>query len=153
MFRTWESLAFRRAPPDQAQRDPVVAGARDRWFKSSRPDFDYAVGPVLVRTRRLLTAPSQVRFLPPQPEWSKAPSPRSKVINFGPWTWDFGLELGDRLTAGYGALNPAMQVQILLPEPFAQLRGRLTVGQDPLNVLMLVQFQPPQFANGSHPAG
>ena len=33
------------------------------------------------------------------------------------------------------------------------LRGRLTVGRDALNVLVLVRFQLPQLADGSHPAG
>ena len=60
---------------------------------------------------------------------------------------------GDRLTAGCRALNPVMQVQVLLPEPLKLMRGRLTVGRDALNVLVLVRFQPPQLTNGSHPAG
>src|SRR5688572_5174399 len=45
-----------------------------------------------------------------------------------------------------------MQVQVLLPEPWTLMRGRLTVGLDALNVLVLVRFQPPQLKNGSHPA-
>jgi hypothetical protein len=59
--------------------------------------------------------------------------------------------LGDRLTAGCRASgtaakrwSPVMQVQILLPEPFRLLRGRLTVGRGALNAAMLVRFQPPQ---------
>ena len=51
------------------------------------------------------------------------------------------------------AVVAVMQVQVLLPEPLELMRGRLTVGQDTLNVLMLVRFQPPQLRNGSHPAG
>jgi hypothetical protein len=42
--------------------------------------------------------------------------------------------LGDRLTAGLRALNPRVQVQVLLPEPVPTLRGRLTAGSDALNV-------------------
>ncbi len=44
-----------RAPPHHKSQDvgksgvPRAPGARDRWFKSSRPDFCNAVGPVLVR--------------------------------------------------------------------------------------------------------
>jgi hypothetical protein len=61
--------------------------------------------------------------------------------------------IGDRLTAGCRALNPEMQVQVLFPEPFALMQGRLTVGRDALNILVLVRFQPPQLTNGSHLAG
>ena len=44
---------------------PRVSGTRDRRFKSGRPDFD--CGGTRVGTgRRLLTARTQVRFLPPQ---------------------------------------------------------------------------------------
>ena len=45
---------------------PRASGARDRWFKSGRPDFDCG-GTRAGTGRRLLTAPTQVRFLPPQP--------------------------------------------------------------------------------------
>ena len=44
---------------------PRASGARDRGFKSGRPDFD--CGGARVGTgRRLLSVTSQVRFLPPQ---------------------------------------------------------------------------------------
>ena len=75
--------------------------------------------------RRLLTAPTQVRFLPPQlcalgraaevPGFNLA-----RRVRFPQGT------LGDRLTAGCRALNPVMQVQVLLPEPLQLMRGRLT---------------------------
>lgn len=45
---------------------PRASGARERGFKSRRPDFH--CGGIRAGTgRRLLTAPTQVRFLPPQP--------------------------------------------------------------------------------------
>lgn len=45
---------------------PRASGARDRRFKSGRPD--YRCGGTRAGTgRRLLIAPTQVRFLPPQP--------------------------------------------------------------------------------------
>ena len=73
---------------------------------------------------------------------------------------------GDGLTVRFLALNQAMGVRFPLPEPRYTawhaaadrvidqlLRGRLTVGRDALNVLVLVRFQPPQLTDGSHPAG
>ena len=59
---------------------------------------------------------------------------------------------GDRLAAGFLALNQATEVRTLLPELEhlsnvsidMPMRGRLTVGRDVLDVLMLVRFQPPQ---------
>ena len=44
---------------------PRVSGARDRRFKSGHPDFDCG-GTRVGTSRRLLTALTQVRFLPPQ---------------------------------------------------------------------------------------
>ena len=96
--------------------------------------------------RRLLTAPTQVRFLPPQPcaLGRAAEVPGFQPGEAGSTPAGHSNSFGDRLTAGCRALNPVMQVQILLPEPFRLLRGRLTVGRDALNVLVLVRFQPPQ---------
>ena len=55
-LRVWESLVLARA-----------SGARDRWFKSSHPDLLNDCGGTRAGTgRRLLTALTQVRFLPPQ---------------------------------------------------------------------------------------
>ena len=45
---------------------PRASGARDRRFKSGRPDFRCG-GTRAGTGRRLLIAPTQVRFLPPQP--------------------------------------------------------------------------------------
>ena len=44
---------------------PRVSGARDRRFKSGRPDLDCG-GTCVGTGRRLLTAPTLVRFQPPQ---------------------------------------------------------------------------------------
>ena len=44
---------------------PRASGARDRRFKSGRPDFDCG-GACVGTGRRLLSVTSQVRFLPPQ---------------------------------------------------------------------------------------
>ena len=61
---------------------PPALGAGDRWFESSRPDLITRCGGFRVGTDvRLLTAPTQVRFLPPQPYGRAsqlAMAPRSK---------------------------------------------------------------------------
>ena len=45
---------------------PRASGARERGFKSRRPDFDCG-GACVGTGGRLLSVTSQVRFLPPQP--------------------------------------------------------------------------------------
>ena len=66
--------------------------------------------------RRLLTAPTQVRFLPPQLVVPLAERQRCQISNLARRVRFPQGTLGDRLTAGCRALNPAMQVQILLPD-------------------------------------
>ena len=71
---------------------PRVSGARNRRFKSGRPDFD--CGGTRVGTgRRLLTAPTLVRFQPPQlcdtdgqADWRWQP-PRKRSSD-EPWGFD-----------------------------------------------------------------
>ncbi len=52
---------------------PRASGARDRGFKSRRPDFDCG-GACVGTGGRLLSVMSQVRFLPPQP-WIRKVKP------------------------------------------------------------------------------
>ena len=56
--KAWYSAGHRR--------EALVAGARDRGFKSRRPDFNCG-GACVGTGGRLLSVMSQVRFLPPQP--------------------------------------------------------------------------------------
>ena len=179
---------------------PRASGARDRRFKSGRPDFDCG-GARAGTGGRLLSVTSQVRFLPPQPSGRASQLAMARAFEAGrallpcgfdsrsfrldstcPWpigsgtslpSWTGGFDSrralcksGDGLTVRFLALNQAMGVRFPLPEPRHTtwhaaadrvidqlLRGRLTVGRDALNVLVLVRFQPPQLADGSHPAG
>ena len=61
---------------------PRASGARDRGFKSRRPDFDCG-GACVGTGGRLLSVMSQVRFLPPQPgngrasQWAMAAAPKA----------------------------------------------------------------------------
>ncbi len=71
---------------------PRVSGARDRRFKSGRPDFDCG-GACVGTGRRLLSVTPQVRFLPPQPcdtggqaNWRWQP-PRKRSSD-EPWGFD-----------------------------------------------------------------
>src|SRR5438445_12918371 len=121
-FRTWESLEFR------VPRAHEIAGSNPAVMTVHCGGFRAGTG------RRLLIAPTQVRFLPPQ---LCALGRAAKVPGFQPGEAGstpagHSNSFGDRLTAGCRALNPVMQVQILLPEPFRLLRGRLTVGRDAL---------------------
>ena len=63
--KAWYSAGHRR--------EALVAGARDRGFKSRRPDFDCG-GACVGTGGRLLSVTSQVRFLPPQP-WKRKGKP------------------------------------------------------------------------------
>ena len=71
---------------------PRASGARDRGFKSRRPDFDCG-GACAGTGGRLLSVTSQVRFLPPQPcdtegqaNWRWQP-PRKRSSD-EPWGFD-----------------------------------------------------------------
>ena len=69
-FRTWESLVI-----------PPVSGTGNRWVESSRPD-SHCGGARAGTGRRLLSAPTQVRFLSPQLSGLK-PTARSREHGVG----------------------------------------------------------------------